>query len=187
MDLSGFPQLGVSAARRSPILEIGQTKDVGLIGHLVRRTVQDAEQTMAKGAMTVFSEVSSHLKTFFDEIKADLPEYYHVGLLGYCKGQDNIINSCSDPSTSFSFNLWGLFQSLAPNASGLSASDGETYLTGNLNNTRAIICLYISAFVAAFLSLVLGIKKSFAPGENSLLVASSVVGFSCKLCMKFAN
>jgi hypothetical protein len=92
VDLSNFPQLDVSAARRSHIPEIGQTKDVGLIGHLVRSTVKDAEQTVAKGAMTVVSQVSSPLQTLLKEIKADLPEYYHVGLLGYCKGQDNTVD-----------------------------------------------------------------------------------------------
>jgi hypothetical protein len=100
---------------------------------------------------------------------------------------DCIINSCSDPSTSFSFNLWALFQSIATNANGLSASDGQTYLTGNLNSARAIICLYISGFVAAFLSLVLGIKKIVAPGGNGILVASLIVGGSCELCVKRAN
>lgn len=187
VDLSNFPQLDVSNSRRAHIPEIEQTKDVGLIGHLVRSTVKDAEQTVANGAMTVVSQVSSQLQTLLKEIKTDLPEYYHVGLLGYCKGQDNIINSCSDPSTLFSFNLWGLFQSLATNANGLSASDGETYLTGNLNSARAIICLYISAFVAAFLSLILGIKRIVAPGGNGILVASSIVGGSCEVCVKRAN
>lgn len=174
MDLTNFPQLDVSAARRSHNLGIREPRDVGQIGHFVRNTIEDTTNEVATAATTVVSSVSDHLETLLKEIP-DIPQYYHVGLLSYCEGKDSILNSCSDPSTSFSFSLWGRFQSLAGNANQLSASEGETYLTGNPNNTRAIISLYISAFVTAFLTLILGIKRVFDPHGMTFSVLSSVV------------
>lgn len=174
MDLSDFPKLDVSAARRSQSFGIEEPRDGGPIAHVVRNTVEDAKNDVANAATTVVNQVSSHLDTLLNEIKG-IPEYYHVGLLSYCEGQDNILNSCSDPSTSFSFSLWGIFQSLTGNANELSANGSATYLTGNLNNTRAIISLYISAFVTAFLTLILGVKRVFDPDGMTFPVVFSTV------------
>ena len=104
MDLSDFPKLDVSAARRSHNFGIEEPRDVGPIGHLVRNIVEYAKNDVASAVTTVVNQVSSHLEILLNEIKLDIPEYYHVGLLSYCKGQDNILNSCSNPSTSFSFS-----------------------------------------------------------------------------------
>jgi hypothetical protein len=175
VDLSDFPQLDVSTARRSHNFVIEEPRDVGPIGHLVRNTVEDTKNDVASAATTVVNQVSSHLDTLLNEIKPGIPEYYHVGLLSYCQCQDNILTSCSDPSTSFSFSLWGIFQSLTGNANELSANGGETYLTGNLNNTRAIISLYISAFVTACLTFILGVKRVFDPDGMTFPVVSSAV------------
>ena len=175
MDLSDFPQLDVSAVRRSHSFGIETPRDIGPIGHLARNLVEDTKHDVATAATTGINQVSSHLDTLLNKIKAGIPEYYHVGLLGYCEGQDNILSSCSDPSTSFSFSLWGIFQSLTGNANELSASGGETYLTGNVNNTRAIISLYISAFVTAFLTLLLGVKRVFDPDGMTFPLVSSAV------------
>ena len=167
--------MDVSAARRSHRLGIEEPRDVGPIGHLVRNTVEDAKNDVDTATTTAVNQVSSHLETLLTKIKPDIPEYYHVGLLSYCEGQNNILNSCSNPSTSFSFSLWGIFQSLTGNANELSASGGATYLTGNLNNTRAIISLYISAFVTAFLTLILGVKRVFDPDGMTFPVVFSTV------------
>ena len=136
---------------------------------------EETRRDLSTGAATAVGQVSNNLETFLDGIKADLPAYYHVGLLSYCQGRDNIVNRCSDPSTSFAFSLWGTFKSLAVEMNGFSASDGVVYLAGNLSSSRAIICLYISAFVAAFLTLVFGIKRIFVSHGSAILVISSIV------------
>ncbi|OQD79257.1 hypothetical protein PENANT_c056G04789 [Penicillium antarcticum] len=175
VDLSNFPRIDDAIARRSL-----DTVGTRLLNHTnsmqlaARSAGEGAQKHLARGAGSAVGQVSNDLGTLLNNIKADLPAYYHVGLLSYCQGRDGILNKCSDTSTSFSFNLWGIFKSLASEMNGLSASDGEVYITGNLHSSRAIICLYISAYVAAFLTLVFGVKRVFVSHGSALLVVSSI-------------
>ncbi|CAG8129567.1 unnamed protein product, partial [Penicillium nalgiovense] len=51
------------------------------------------------------SAVSSRVEAQVHELKSRLPQYYLVGLWSYCKAKDRSEMVCSDPSTSFTFDL----------------------------------------------------------------------------------
>ncbi|KAJ5642286.1 hypothetical protein N7490_006286 [Penicillium lividum] len=129
----------------------------------------DVTETSA-AAETAVSQVSSRIETLSKNLKLQLPEYYSIGLLGYCKGEDDKPTTCSDPSTSFSFNLSGIFNSISTEVNDIFSDIDETALTGYHDAVRALILLYILAFIAAFLTTIFAIRKVVAPGGNKLLV-----------------
>ncbi|CRL30739.1 Actin cortical patch SUR7/pH-response regulator PalI [Penicillium camemberti] len=87
----------------------------------LRHSLSIAEVDASDVANTASSEANSvpgHAKvqSLSDEIKSHLPDLYSVGLWGYCQDQKETVSysSCSQPSTSFSFDLLSIFGSVSP-------------------------------------------------------------------------
>ncbi|KAJ5806681.1 uncharacterized protein N7503_004283, partial [Penicillium pulvis] len=113
-------------------------------------------------ASTVASHVSSELEDLIDKLKSYLPEYYSVGLWGYCKGQNGLVTNCSDLSISFSFDLVNIFDSVS-----IEIND---FIPG-LNQIVfvVIIWLYILGFILTVLVVILGVRKAVFSRGNKLL------------------
>ncbi|CAG7985896.1 unnamed protein product [Penicillium salamii] len=65
------------------------------------------------------SAASSMVKAQVHEFKSHLPQYYLVGLWSYCKAKDGSEMVCSDPSTSFTFDLSAVLDSTPINLSNI--------------------------------------------------------------------
>ncbi|KAJ6102612.1 actin cortical patch SUR7/pH-response regulator pali [Penicillium sp. IBT 16267x] len=183
VNLSNFPEINGLPIRRS--LDIGGVDASSITGGVASVVSTAAESTqsdlteVSAAAQTAVSEVSTRLETLSKDLKSQLPEYYSIGLLGYCKGEDDKPTGCSNPTTSFSFNLSGIFNSVSTEVNDFISGIDETALTGYQNVVRALIWLYILAFIAAFLTTIFGIRKVFASGGNKLLLVS------CTVCSLF--
>ncbi|CAI7673106.1 unnamed protein product [Penicillium viridicatum] len=97
------------------------------------------------------SAVSSTLKAQVHELKSHLPQYYLVGLWSYCKAKDGSEMVCSDPSTSFTFDLSTVLDSTS------------------IRLSENVIRLYIAGFVVATLTGILACRKVFYSKGSRLL------------------
>jgi hypothetical protein len=119
----------------------------------------------------------SYLDTLLTDVKGELPAYYHVGLLGYCEGQNGTISRCTNPEISFSFSLWATFSTYAAKLAAWLGNGKQSFLSGNVHHSYAIICLYTSGFVTAFLTLTASINRVFFSKVGGFLLVFSVVSF----------
>ncbi|KAJ5562655.1 hypothetical protein N7461_001416, partial [Penicillium sp. DV-2018c] len=108
-------------------------------------------------AQTAGSEVNNSVQEIADNLKSSLPGYYSVGLLGYCEGYDNKAAYCSDPSTSFFFNITSLFQEISPGVSSLMPGIESKALGGYQSLARWSISAYILGLIFSFASIVFGV------------------------------
>lgn len=179
MNLTDFPNLDGLSVRRS--LSLGNldgssvaaeaSAAVNSVGHSAGTAVAEA----SAAASTVASHVSSELEDLTDKLKSYLPEYYSVGLWGYCKGQNGSVTNCSDPSTSFSFDLLNIFDSVSTEINDFIPSLNQTVFAGYRDVSQAIIWLYILGFISTVLVVILGVRKAVFSGGNKLLAIFSTV------------
>lgn len=143
--------------------------------------VESIATKASTAAGTAVSQASDALRTLAKELKSELPAYYTVGLWGYCEGNDTQVISCSRPSVSFTFNISGILRSASTEIGELVSTIDEKVLNGYYDVSRAVTSLYISGFVAATLTAVLGIRKTFFDGGSKLLIIFCVVIMSSQL------
>jgi hypothetical protein len=173
VDLTDFPQISSLHARGSQdLIGRGYSRALTKIGD-----ADSGKQDMAVALDQVATARGSYLDSLLTEVKGKLPDYYHVGLLSYCQGQNGTISSCTDPGISFSFSLWATFSAYAARLVAWLGNDKGSFLSGNVHHSYAIICLYISSFVTAFLALAASITRVFASKGGGLLLVFSAVGF----------
>ncbi|KAF3009275.1 hypothetical protein E8E15_002494 [Penicillium rubens] len=179
VNLTDFPNLDGLSVRRS--LSLGNldgssvaaeaSAAVNSVGHSAGTAVAEA----SAAASTVASHVSSELEDLTDKLKSHLPEYYSVGLWGYCKGQNGSVTNCSDPSTSFSFDLLNIFDSVSTEINDFIPSLNQTVFAGYRDVSQAIIWLYILGFISTVLVVILGVRKAVFSGGNKLLAIFSTL------------
>lgn len=175
VDLTDFPQISSLHARGS---QEWVSRDHSRT-HLTH--IGDADSGKQDTAVVpdqVVRPRRSYLDKLLTEVKGELPEYFHVGLLGYCQGQNGTIASCTNPGILFSFSLWATFSAYAGKLVAWLGNDKGSFLSGNVHHSYAIICLYISSFVTAFLSLAASITRVFASRGGGLLLIFSAVCYS---------
>lgn len=126
-------------------------------------------------AQTAASKVNNSVQEIADNLKSDLPGYYSVGLLGYCEGHDNKATYCSDPSTSFFFNITSLFQKVSPGVSSLMPGIESKALGGYQSIARWSISAYILGLIFSFASVVFGIIVVATSSGKILLIISHLV------------
>lgn len=177
--MSDFPQIAALHARHSQDPDsVDHSRAVVQTEGSDSTTVVDNVQNVAPLITTQATrQKRSYLDTLLTEIKGELPAYYHVGLLGYCQGKDGTISSCSKPDPSFSFSLWGTFSTYAAKVVSLLGNDRGNFLSGNVHNSYAITCLYISSFVTAFVTLIMGITRVLVSRGGGLFLVFSTVCF----------
>jgi VIT1/CCC1 family predicted Fe2+/Mn2+ transporter len=133
----------------------------------------------ASGAVeTAVSQVTDKVQSLSDEIKSDLPYFYSVGLLGYCQGQKETpsYSNCSQPSTSFSFDLLSIFGSISPAIEEVLPDEDNKVLAGYHGVSRWSISAYILGFASTFLAVVFGVTTILFSRGKLFLIISSLVG-----------
>ena len=182
--MTNFPEIDGLTFRRAVSIAGVDTSSITDGAASVASSVADsAESTVDSASAAVEStatKVDKQLKQWANELKSNLPDYYSVGLLGYCKGENENI-SCSDPSVSFSFNLSGIFNSMSSDIGSIVSGVDEKVLTGYRDVAHSTTWLYILALITSFMTGLLGVRKTFFQGGNKLLICSSIVSVEVHL------
>ncbi|OQD74453.1 hypothetical protein PENANT_c176G00577 [Penicillium antarcticum] len=128
-------------------------------------------------AQTTADEASDHLQTLSESLKLHLPAYYAVGLWGYCQGDHSTgpFSNCSKPSTSFSFNLLGIFGSASEEVSEILPEDNNKVLAGYRKVSQWTISAYITGFIFTLVALIFQVLLVTISKGRIFLVASSVL------------
>jgi hypothetical protein len=179
VNLTDFPTLSGLSVRRS--LSIGSldgssvAAEASAVVNSVGNSVETAAAEASVAASAEASHFSSELEDLAGELRSHLPDYYTVGLWSYCKGHNGTVTYCSHPSTTFSFNLSSIFDSISTEINDLLPDLNDTVLAGYRDISEAVIWLYITGFISAVLVVILGVRKVCFNGGNKLLVIFATV------------
>lgn len=177
VNLTNFPDPGNLPIRRS--LNLGVDKPIinnGATG-LIENASNTAESSMNKAssaAEAADGNVQNHLDTLLNKFRRNLPEYYSIGLWGYCQKSGDYL-SCSEPSVSFAFDLSAILGTISSDLDNLLPGINEKALTGYHQALHAIVWLYIFAFILTVLSGIFAVRTEFFSGGSTLLVVSCIV------------
>ncbi|KAJ6058267.1 uncharacterized protein N7446_007850 [Penicillium canescens] len=137
-------------------------------------TASDIAQA-STAAQTTAGQVGDHLQTLSEDLKLHLPAYYAVGLWGYCEGDNSTgaFSNCSQPSTSFSFDLLGLFGSASEQINKILPKDDNKVLAGYHDLSRWTISAYILGLTFTVAAIIIQVILIMFSKGKILLVASS--------------
>ena len=109
------------------------------------------------------------------QLKSDLPDYYSIGLLGYCKDDKVKHTWCSAPKTSFAFNLSNILGSISSDLEKVIPGITKSTLQGYHKVSKAVIWLYIFGLSSTVFSIFCAARAVFFSGGRKLLVLSCTV------------
>lgn len=181
MELTNFPEIGSVHPRRSLGIAAMDGIDVANKASSEANSVMNSASTAviyaSSAAETAASQVTDKIHSLSDEINSHLPGFYSVGLWGYCQGQKETssYSNCSQPSTSFSFDLLSILGSISPVIDGVLPDGNNKVLAGYHGVSRWSISAYILGFVSTFAAVVFGVTTMFFSWGKILLVISSLV------------
>lgn len=180
MNLTDLPELGSFHLRRSLSIAGVDASDVANTASSEANSVVSSASTAviyaSSAAETAVSQATAKVQSLSDEIKSHLPGFYSVGLWGYCQGQKETVSNCSQPSTSFSFDLLAIFGSVSPAIEAVLPDDNNKVLAGYHDVSRWSISAYILGIASTFLAVVFGVTAVFYSWGKLLLIISSLVG-----------
>ncbi|CAG8890547.1 unnamed protein product [Penicillium salamii] len=87
------------------------------------------------------SAASDTIQAQIHDLKSHLPRYYIVGLWSYCKAQNGPEMVCSDPSTSFSFDLSAVLDSAPKKVSEILPDIDQSLISGYRRFSQSVIWL----------------------------------------------
>ncbi|CAI7593066.1 unnamed protein product [Penicillium viridicatum] len=181
VELTNFPELGSVHLRRSLSIAGVDASDAANKASSEASNVKSSASTAAiyasDTAETAVSQVTDKVQSLSDEINSHLPGFYSVGLWGYCQGQKETASysNCSQPSTSFSFDLLSIFGSVSPAIGAVLPDENNKVLAGYHDVSRWSISAYILGFVSTFVAVVFGITTMFFSRGKIWLIISSLV------------
>jgi hypothetical protein len=170
VDLSGFPKGEQLSLRRSLNVPSTDTLSGSLeTGSLVNIVSGSAEDAMDR--------VGSHVDQLTDRLKSLLPDYYAVGLWGYCEGEQNgtSFSKCSKPSASFSFDLGQILRANLGQADGMLSKLAQPILRGYHHVSHWVVFAYIAGFIAMFVTVVAALIR-FPMARIVILMSSTASG-----------
>ncbi|GFF60967.1 hypothetical protein IFM51744_10543 [Aspergillus udagawae] len=170
VDLTEFPKGEHLSLRRS--LNVPSTAT--LSGSLETGSLVNIVSNPAEDAM---DRVGEHVDILTDRLKSLLPDYYAVGLWGYCEGGRNgkSFSKCSKPSASFSFDLEEIFDARLGQANGVLSKLTQPVLKGYHHVSHWIVFAYLAGFIATFVTIVAGLIR-FPIARIVILVSSTACG-----------
>lgn len=125
-------------------------------------------------------QLSGHAQRLSQKLKSRLPDYYVVGLRGYCEGVQHKASflNCSGTSNSFSFSLFDVMDSQLDQAQQLEEllpTESQTFLKGYRQASEWTISAFILALISASLTVSAGILSlMFSWGKLVTIVCSIV-------------
>ena len=138
--------------------------DIGSVASGIAGTVQSAPHHVGSGVEDIATEIKLHL-----------PDYYRVGLWGYCSGDDDQKAVCSHPSLSFRFDLSAMLRSASPFVDHILPEQGNHSLGGYAKLSHGINGMCIIGFVSTVLGIAFGVRRRFCGGHKKLLTALHLV------------
>ncbi|CAG8107316.1 unnamed protein product [Penicillium nalgiovense] len=169
VDLKEFPKLRDLQIRDPFNIDTARIESRG------RNAVEGVASSIHTSANEAIHEATSAASSMVEaqvhEFKSHLPQYYLVGLWSYCKAKDGSEMVCSDPSTSFTFDLSAVLDSTSRNLSNILPDIDLSLVSGYRRFSQSVVCLYIAGFVVTTLSGVLACRKIFfSKGSRSLAI-----------------
>lgn len=173
VDLKEFPKLRDLQIRDPSNIDTARIESGG------RNAVEGVASSIHTSANEAIHEATSAASSMVEaqvhEFKSHLPQYYLVGLWSYCKAKDGSEMVCSDPSTSFTFDLSAVLDSTPINLSNILPDIDLSLVSGYRRFSQSVVCLYIAGFVVTTLSGVLACRKVFfSKGSRSLAIFYTV-------------
>ena len=170
VDLKEFPKLRDLQIRDPSNIDTARIESGG------RNAVEGVASSIHTSANEAIHEATSAASSMVEaqvhEFKSHLPQYYLVGLWSYCKAKDGSEMVCSDPSSSFTFDLSAV---LDINLSNILPDIDLSLVSGYRRFSQSVICLYIAGFVVTTLSGVLACRKVFfSKGSRPLAIFCTV-------------
>ena len=139
-------------------------------GHdTVSSVVSGAHASANEAATEAASAAKGKIQDQLNRVKSHLFEYYSVGLWGYCKSRDGSKTVCSEPSTSFSFDLLSVLNSTPVKVDNVLPGLDQKAISGYQKLSHGIVGFYISGFVTTTLVVILGARKTFFSRGSRLL------------------
>ncbi|CAG7963078.1 unnamed protein product [Penicillium salamii] len=173
LDLEGFHlrrSLSIAGVETSEVADIASSEANNVLGNTSTAAIYVSGATE-----TAVSQVTDKVQSLSDGIKSHVPHFYSVGLLGYCQGQTKTPSHsyCSRPSTSFSFDLLSIFDSISPAIEEVLPDETKKVIAGYHDVSRWSISAYILGFASTFLAVVFGVTMTlFSRGKLLLIIFS---------------
>ncbi|KAJ5882281.1 uncharacterized protein N7529_000953, partial [Penicillium soppii] len=167
VDLKEFPKLRDLQSRDSSDIDSARIESGGK--KAVEGVASSVDTSANEAINGATSAVSSMIHAQVHDLKSHLPRYYFVGLWGYCKSQDSSEMVCSDPSTSFAFDLSALLDSTPVKVSDMIPDIDQSSISSYRPLSLSLTRLYISGFVATTLTIILAGRKFFFSNGSKLL------------------
>lgn len=171
----GFSQL----LPRAPPVSLnpkGIPTEIGSATSGIASTVESTSHQVAGAAEDITSDVKLHL-----------PDYYRVGLWGFCSGHDHQKAVCSHPSLSFCFDLSAILRSASPLVDHILREQDDHDISGYARLSHGITCMCILGFTMIVFAMVLGVWREFYGGHKKLLTALHMVSCQIPLHSKTAD
>ncbi|CAG7939179.1 unnamed protein product [Penicillium salamii] len=165
--LEDFPKLRNLRIRDSFNIDTAPISSGGR--NAVKGVVSSIDTSPNETINAATSAASGTIQAQIHGLKSHLSGYYFVGLWSYCKAQNGSGMVCSDPSTSFSFDLSAVLDSTPIKVSDILPDLDQSLFSGYRRFFQSVICLYISGFVTTTLTLVLAGRKVFFSKGSRLL------------------
>ncbi|KAF7183611.1 hypothetical protein CNMCM7691_003890 [Aspergillus felis] len=119
-------------------------------------------------------DITKNISESVAKVVSGIPEFYAIGLWGYCKGTSNgtgsIVANCTTPSSSFWFNFTEVLglESLETSLVGkIFPSQYEGVMKVYRTASKGIIAFYIMAVIASVLTTVLGLTATLSRWGSS--------------------
>lgn len=157
-------------------------------GHdAVSSIVSSAHDGADEAATEAASVVKGKIQGQVNGLKSHLFQYYSVGLWGYCKSRDGSKTVCSEPSTSFSFDLFSVLNSTPVKVDKVLPGLDQKAISGYQKLSHGIVGFYISGFVTTALVVILGVRKTFFSRGSRLLALLCTVSDTMTTWRSFSD
>ncbi|KAJ5267798.1 hypothetical protein N7478_010606 [Penicillium angulare] len=171
VNLKGFPEIRGSSIGQGFSQLLPRALPIGVSPKEIPTEIGSATSGIASTVENTPQEVAGAAENIASEIKLHLPDYYRVGLWGYCSGDDDQKAVCSHPSLSFYFDLSAILRSASPLVDHILRDKGDHGISGYARLSHGITCMCILGLIVTVLAIVLGVWREFYGGHKKLLTA----------------
>ncbi|KAJ5267777.1 hypothetical protein N7478_010585 [Penicillium angulare] len=171
VNLEDFPRIQGSSISQGFSQLLPRAPPVSLNPKEIPTEIGSATSGITSTVESTPHQVVGAAEEITSEIKVHLPDYYHVGLWGYCSGDDDQKAVCSHPSLSFHFDLSAILRSASPLVDHILREQEDHDISGYARLSHGITCMCILGFIMTVLVIVLGVWREFYGGHKKLLAA----------------
>ncbi|KAI3098429.1 hypothetical protein CBS147333_9064 [Penicillium roqueforti] len=183
-----FMEVNLTKFPKTDHLNLVRSFDLPGVGNSSSLQQRNVVDSITGSAENTVSQIGGHVQDLSDQLHSLLPEYYAVGLWGYCEGKRGAptFSNCTGPSASFSFDLVDILSSRLGQANGVLADWTQPVLKGYRRVSHWIVAAYMMAFIAAFIAVVTGLV-GFPLAKLVAIISSAYVGASGHLCQSWTT